>query len=73
LRGAASLLELLDAQRTYIGTNLEYLNDLASYWIAVFRLERAVGVDLTGAGTWRRRGCRFLRSRNVVDAGGGEL
>jgi cobalt-zinc-cadmium efflux system outer membrane protein len=47
LRGAASLLEFLDAQRTYIGTNLEYLNDLSSYWIAVFQLEQAVGMDLS--------------------------
>jgi len=47
LRGAASLLEFLDAERTYIGTNLEYLNDLSTYWIAVFRLEQAVGIELT--------------------------
>jgi cobalt-zinc-cadmium efflux system outer membrane protein len=42
-KGAASLLEYLDAQRTYIGVNLEALQDLASYWTAVFKLEQAVG------------------------------
>src|SRR5262249_23845879 len=46
-KGAASLLEYLDAQRTYIGVNLEALQDLASYWIAVFKLEQAVGSALT--------------------------
>jgi cobalt-zinc-cadmium efflux system outer membrane protein len=43
-KGAASLLDFLDAQRTYISTHVEYLQDLASYWTAVFRLEQAVGV-----------------------------
>jgi cobalt-zinc-cadmium efflux system outer membrane protein len=46
-KGAASLLEFLDAQRTYIATNVEYLQDLANYWIALFQLEEAVGTDLT--------------------------
>jgi cobalt-zinc-cadmium efflux system outer membrane protein len=45
-KGAASLIELLDAQRQYIATNLEYLQDLANYWTAVFQLEQAVGTDL---------------------------
>jgi cobalt-zinc-cadmium efflux system outer membrane protein len=45
-KGAASLLEYLDAQRTYISTNVEYLQDLANYWTAVFQLEQAVGMDL---------------------------
>jgi cobalt-zinc-cadmium efflux system outer membrane protein len=45
-KGAASLLEFLDAQRQYIATNVEYLSDLASYWTAVFQLEAAVGMDL---------------------------
>jgi cobalt-zinc-cadmium efflux system outer membrane protein len=45
-KGAASLLELLDADRTYIATNVEYLNDLAGYWTAVFQLEQATGLDL---------------------------
>jgi cobalt-zinc-cadmium efflux system outer membrane protein len=42
-KGAASLLEYLDAQRTYIGVNLEALQNLAAYWTAVFKLEQAVG------------------------------
>jgi len=45
-KGAASLLEFLDAQRTYIATNVEYLQDLANYWTAVYQLEQAVGMDL---------------------------
>jgi outer membrane protein, heavy metal efflux system len=45
-KGAASLLEYLDAQRTFIATNIEYLQDLANYWIAVYQLEAAIGMDL---------------------------
>ncbi len=45
-KGAASLLDDLDAQRTYIATTLEHLQDLSLYWGAVFRLEQAVGEDL---------------------------
>jgi cobalt-zinc-cadmium efflux system outer membrane protein len=45
-KGAASLLEFLDAQRTFIGTNVEYLQDLTLYWTAIFKLEQAVGVKL---------------------------
>ena len=45
-KGAASLLEYLDAQRTYISANLEYLQDLTNYWTAVYQLEQAVGTDL---------------------------
>jgi cobalt-zinc-cadmium efflux system outer membrane protein len=45
-KGAASLLEYLDAQRTYIATNQEYLQDLTNYWTAVYQLEQAVGTDL---------------------------
>jgi cobalt-zinc-cadmium efflux system outer membrane protein len=45
-KGAASLLEYLDAQRTYISVNLEFLQDLAGYWTAVFKLEQAVGRSL---------------------------
>ena len=45
-KGAASLLEYLDAQRTYISVNLESLQDLAGYWTAVFKLEQAVGRTL---------------------------
>jgi cobalt-zinc-cadmium efflux system outer membrane protein len=45
-KGAASLLEYLDAQRTYIANNVEYLQELANYWIAVYQLEAAVGMDM---------------------------
>jgi len=45
-KGAASLLELLDAQRTLIATNTERLQDLGDYWTAVFQLEEAVGTEL---------------------------
>ncbi len=44
--GTATLMDFLDAQRTYIATNIEYLQDLAAYWTAVFQLEQAVGADL---------------------------
>jgi cobalt-zinc-cadmium efflux system outer membrane protein len=45
-KGAASLLELLDAQRTFIATNVEYYQDLANYWTAIFQLEQATGMEL---------------------------
>jgi cobalt-zinc-cadmium efflux system outer membrane protein len=45
-KGAASLTDFLDAQRTYIATNVEYFGDLTTYWTAVFQLEQAVGMEL---------------------------
>jgi cobalt-zinc-cadmium efflux system outer membrane protein len=45
-KGAATLTDLLDAQRTYIATNVEYFQDLTNYWTAVYQLEEAVGVEL---------------------------
>jgi cobalt-zinc-cadmium efflux system outer membrane protein len=45
-KGAASLTDFLDAQRTYIATNVEYFGDLTNYWTAVFQLEQAVGTEL---------------------------
>jgi cobalt-zinc-cadmium efflux system outer membrane protein len=45
-KGAASLTDFLDAQRTYIATNVEYFQDLTNYWTAVFQLEQAVGTEL---------------------------
>jgi outer membrane protein, heavy metal efflux system len=44
--GIGSITDLLDAQRTYIATNVEYLQDLASYWTAVYQVEEAVGMEL---------------------------
>jgi outer membrane protein, heavy metal efflux system len=45
-KGAASLLELLDAQRTFRTIAFEARSNLADYWNAVFRLEQAVGRTL---------------------------
>ena len=45
-KGAATLMDFLDAQRTYIATGVEYLQDLTTYWTAVFQLEQAVGMEL---------------------------
>jgi outer membrane protein TolC len=42
-KGAASLLELLDAQRTFAQIHAEYLQDLHDLWLANFRLLAAVG------------------------------
>jgi len=44
--GSAPLLNFLDAQRTYISSNVDYLNSLEAYWAAVFQLEAAVASDL---------------------------
>jgi cobalt-zinc-cadmium efflux system outer membrane protein len=44
--GSATLIDFLDAQRTFIQINVEYLQDLTSYWTAVYQLEQAVGVEL---------------------------
>ncbi len=45
-KGAASLLELLDAQRTFRAIAFEARSNLADYWTSVFRLEQAVGRTL---------------------------
>jgi cobalt-zinc-cadmium efflux system outer membrane protein len=45
-KGAASLLEFLDAQRTYVATKLEYIQDLNAYWDAVFQIEAATATEL---------------------------
>jgi cobalt-zinc-cadmium efflux system outer membrane protein len=45
-KGAASLLELLDAQRTFRTIAFEARSNLADYWTSVFRLEQAVGRTL---------------------------
>ncbi len=42
-KGAASLLELLDAQRTWVQTHAEYLRDLHDFWLATFQFEAAMG------------------------------
>jgi outer membrane protein, heavy metal efflux system len=45
-KGAASLLDVLDAQRTFRVIALEAQSNLSDYWTAVFRLEQAVGRTL---------------------------
>ncbi len=45
-KGAASLLELLDAQRTVNTVNGEYLQSLNDYWNAVFQLEAATATEI---------------------------
>jgi cobalt-zinc-cadmium efflux system outer membrane protein len=45
-KGAANLMDFLDAQRTFIAVNVEYLQDLANYWTAVYQVEEAVGMEL---------------------------
>jgi outer membrane protein, heavy metal efflux system len=45
-KGAASLLELLDAQRTFRAIAFEARSNLGDYWSSVFRLEQAVGRTL---------------------------
>jgi cobalt-zinc-cadmium efflux system outer membrane protein len=44
--GAISLLELLDAIRTYGDTRSEYNGSAHDYWVAAYALSRAVGQDL---------------------------
>ncbi|MDP9152389.1 MAG: TolC family protein [Myxococcota bacterium] len=45
-KGASTLMDFLDAQRTYITINIEYLQDLTNYWTAVYQLEEAIGTEL---------------------------
>jgi cobalt-zinc-cadmium efflux system outer membrane protein len=48
-RGGVSLLDYLDAQRTYRETALEHIRTVGAYWSAVYQLEAAVGGSLRGA------------------------
>ncbi len=45
-KGAASLLEYLDAQRIFISTKLDYEGDLSDYWLAVVQIGQAVGLEM---------------------------
>ena len=45
-KGAASLLDLLDAERSYLSVNADYLQDLANLHIATYLLEQSVGMEL---------------------------
>jgi outer membrane protein, heavy metal efflux system len=44
-RGAASLLELLDAQRTFTSTQAEYQQNTGDWWTALYQLETATGKE----------------------------
>jgi cobalt-zinc-cadmium efflux system outer membrane protein len=43
--GSATLIDFLDAERTFIQTNTEYFTDLANYWTAVFQIEAAASKE----------------------------
>ncbi len=43
-KGAASLVDFLFAERTYVASELEYHQDLANYWSSVFQLEAATNL-----------------------------
>jgi cobalt-zinc-cadmium efflux system outer membrane protein len=45
-KGAASLLEYLDAQRTYVATKGEYIQELTAYWNAIFQIEAATATQV---------------------------
>ena len=45
-KGAASLFEYLDAQRSFVTTQTDYYQDLGDYWTALSKLEEAVGMEL---------------------------
>ncbi|MCX5731987.1 MAG: TolC family protein [Deltaproteobacteria bacterium] len=44
-KGAASLLDYLETQRSRIRNEVEYLGTLQAFWTAVFQVERAVGTS----------------------------
>ena len=44
--GATSQLDLLDAIRTYSDTRANYYSALRDYWVSLYGLDRAVGMDL---------------------------
>jgi outer membrane protein TolC len=46
-KGGASLLDFLNAQRTYTATRTEFAGDLANYWIAVAQLEQATAKEMS--------------------------
>jgi len=46
--GAASIVDFLDAERTYRATQLAYRQQLAAYWTNLAQLEAAVRAPLAG-------------------------
>lgn len=45
-RGATSLIDLLDAIRTYADTRADYNAAVHDYWVSVYALDRAAGTDI---------------------------
>jgi cobalt-zinc-cadmium efflux system outer membrane protein len=45
-KGAASFIDFLDAQRSYVAILMEHNQDLSDYWAAVYQLEEATGTPL---------------------------
>ncbi len=45
-RGGLTLLDFLDAQRTYRDTALEYVRALGGYWAGIYQLEAAIGAPV---------------------------
>jgi outer membrane protein, heavy metal efflux system len=45
-KGAASFIDFMDAQRQFVASRLEYNQDLANYWSAVYQLEQATATVL---------------------------
>ncbi len=45
-KGAASLVDFLFAERSYVAAQLEYHQDLANYWSSVFQMEQATNRTL---------------------------
>jgi len=48
-RGATALPDLLEAVRAYADTRSDYLTAVHDYWVSLFALERATGIDLLQA------------------------
>ena len=44
-KGAVSLFERLDAERTFVAVQVEYLQTVADFWTARYQLEAAVGSE----------------------------
>ena len=45
-KGAVSLFERLEAERTFVGVSTEYDQAQADYWTSLYQLEQAVGMEL---------------------------
>ena len=62
-RGAASLLDFLDAERSYRAAQLAYRQALASYMTALEQLKQAVGVEEPAMKMWndKNRGGQAVR------------